>query len=747
MNFREAFLALMMVAQGGAQGAPVVPGLHGKHPLTIQQQGHVLTEELACAACHEGIGNGAKKLAPDLSEVGSRISGDYLKRYLADPHKVHPGTTMPDVLVGLPEEEKKKVSESISHYLMSLTADETPGKTVAGDLKRGQEVYHEVGCVACHSPRDEDGKEMKTKGVVSLAHVGAKYHEGELAKFLGNPLKVRGSGRMPNLNLSSGDAASLEAYLGSVTKAAAAPKADQVKLGKANFEKFNCVACHTMDGMKAQSGPALGKMDFSQGCLTGKGVDYQLDDGQKEAIQVALEKPVRLSDGDRVKVKMTQLNCIACHERDDFGGVADDLDAFFHSTEEALGDASRIPPPLTKIGGKLKPEWMNKVLYDGLSVRPYMTTRMPQYGREALEGLPDLLAKVDVVPVVDLPPPGREEQPMVRNGGHLLLGTDGLNCITCHNYNGKEGPGMKGLDLITTYQRLQPGWFYEFMLDPAKHRPGIIMPNYWPGGKAVQTDIMGGDTYEQLRALWHQFSLGRSARDPKGLRSEPNKLVVTDKVRVYRGRSRIAGYRGIAVGYPGGLNYAFNAETGALSGIWKGEFVTANWRSQGAGDFNPVERAVELAQDVAFAKLKDENEAWPLKPETTKDDPVNPDPLYPKNRGYAFKGYSFDKSGNPTFEYHCGDVKISDRSVVKDGVLARTFVFTAEKDEVIYFRALTGKVTEKSDSLFEASGLKVYFPAGRALVREMGRNEKEVLVEMKVFKGKTTYTIDYELVR
>ena len=215
MTFRGVVIALMISASGLALGSPVVPGLHRKHPLSLKQKGHVLVDELACAACHEGIGQSGMKSAPDLSAVGSRVSGDYLKRYLADPHGTHPGTTMPDVLAGLPDDEKKKVSESISHYLMSLQSDKKSDKVVAGSLMRGQEIYHEVGCVACHSPRDADGKEVNVKGVVSLAHIGSKYQHGELAKFLGDPLKVRSSGRMPNLNLSSGEAASLEAYLGS----------------------------------------------------------------------------------------------------------------------------------------------------------------------------------------------------------------------------------------------------------------------------------------------------------------------------------------------------------------------------------------------------------------------------------------------------------------------------------------------------------------------------------------------------
>ena len=113
-----------------------------------------------------------------------------------------------------------------------------------------------------------------------------------------------------------------------------------------------------------------------------------------------------------------------------------------------MGNEARIPPPLTLTGAKLRPAWMNKVLFDGESARPYMKTRMPQFGTEALSGLPGMFGEVDEMEEVVLAPPTREEGPKVRNGGHMLLGDKGLNCIACHNYNGKESPGMKGMDLI-----------------------------------------------------------------------------------------------------------------------------------------------------------------------------------------------------------------------------------------------------------------------------------------------------------
>ncbi|MGD1979686.1 MAG: c-type cytochrome, partial [Akkermansiaceae bacterium] len=411
MRFLAGITVFLALVTGALVAGPVVPGLHGKHPLDEAGKGRVLVSELRCAACHEGIA-GEMKSAPDLREAGSRLSGDYLRRYLANPHAVHPGTTMPDVLVGLSPDEKAKVSETLSHYLGSLVA---PKKTevVKGDLKRGHEIYHEVGCVACHSPRNADGKELKSSGVVSLAHVGGKYHEGELARFLMDPLAVRPSGRMPNMKLTTGDAAALEAYLGGGRKMIrdqATP--EQIALGKANFEKYNCVSCHDMGESKPAPGPALKDLKLDAGCLTGKGVDYQLGENQVKEIKAALAKPVVLDRTAKIEAKLTQLNCIACHSRDAFGGVSNDLDEFFHTTEEALGDAARIPPPLTKVGGKLRPEWLGKVLYEGMSVRPYMKTRMPQYGRKALDGIGAFLAEEDKVPPVELPPPNRQERPM-----------------------------------------------------------------------------------------------------------------------------------------------------------------------------------------------------------------------------------------------------------------------------------------------------------------------------------------------
>ena len=744
---------------------PVIPGLHHKHPLSVSQTGAVLIDELRCASCHDGMSSANMKAAPDLAGVGTRLSADYLQRYIADPAATHPGTTMPDMLAGQTKEQRRAISESISHYLRSLQASETGvKKPTKPDAKAGHELFHEIGCIACHSQRDDAGNELVSEGVVSLAHVSSKYRPGALADFLHDPLKSRPSGRMPDMNLTHDEAASLARYLsGAVTakiQNLPAPTVQQISEGKKNFKKWNCVACHQPEQVGKESavhGPELSKLNLAGGCLSPQPKDapnFHLNQTQRTAIQSALKKPVVLATpADQIKMRLTQLSCIVCHNRDDYGGVSAELDGFFHSTEEALGNEARIPPPLTQVGAKLRPAWMNKVLFDGAVVRPYMKTRMPQFGASSLAGLPELFAEVDSIEQVEIPELDRQSRPKMRNGAHLLLGNKGLSCIACHNYNGKESPGMKGLDLMTSYQRLQPSWFYHYMKNPGAFRPGIIMPSYWPNDKAVQTEILDGDTDLQLQALWHNFSLGRSARDPSGLRSEPTKLKVSDKTRTYRGRSKIAGFRGIAVGFPGGMNYAFNAQNGALSGIWQGEFVRVNWQSQGAGDFNPASKSVQLAQDVAFLQLPDDKAVWPLRPLRTKEQPINADPLYPRKHGYAFAGYFMDDVSVPTFMYKCGAIAIEDKSVTaKVGgatVLRRTFHFSTPTQETVYFRALTGKITAGAKKVFKTNDVAISIATGETILRPSSDQEtgQELLIRLSLPKGKSSYSIDYTLLK
>lgn len=762
-----AFTLLIIggVPDGEAASGPLLSGLHGRHPLSEVQSGRLLIGELRCAACHEGMDADNLKQAPDLAHVGSRLTADFVRRFIANPAVAQPGTTMPDVLVGLSSEQRDEAVESITAYLMALQSEPSGDlPVVKPDMEAGRRVFHTVGCVACHSPRDETGKEVFRDGVIPLDHVPGKFQPGALAAFLREPLKIRPSGRMPDLKLTRDEAAVLAVFLeGNTLDRRDNPPLDaaRIEAGRRAFQQFNCTACHQPESEKLpppMMGPVLGALDFSRGCLSadpGAAPNFHLSASQRQAIRQALEAPVvPLPAADRLNLHLTRLNCIACHSRDDHGGVRPELDGYFRTTEESLGDQARIPPPLTLVGAKLRPEWLRGVLHDGLTVRPYMLTRMPLFGEAGLAGLAELFEEVDVLPPKELPAPDQESDREVRDAALKLLGDQGLACISCHNYNGKESPGFKGLDLMTSHQRLQPAWFYKFMISPATYRPGIIMPTYWPDGQAVQTEVLGGDTDRQLAALWHKFSLGRTARDPSGLRSQPSILEVANEVRTYRGRSRVAGYRGIAVGFPEGLHYAFNAQNGALAALWQGGFIQVARQSQGAGDFNPASRPVQLPQDVAFLQLPDADTPWPLRPRTSEELPVNPDPLYPRNHGYAFVGYRLDDAQIPTFQYRCGPIRIDDRLVVveSDGVntLQRVFTFLAPEAQAVWFRAQVGKITHEAEHTFSTPEVRITFSPATAVLRPFASDDgeqRELLIQLPLPAGQSIFSLSYELLR
>ena len=779
---------LVIASSFVAAGDPALPG---HHPLTQSQAGDLLISELRCAACHSGIQRDSlpEKTAPDLSEAGARISPEYLRRYLASPSATHPGTTMPDVLIPQPEAERDRIAEALTHFLIAQSkAVFQPEATEQIDRQQGKALYHSVGCVACHGSREtltdapqkpkrndeDDDDEDKTLAAkkaikplaVKLEHVGSKYSAKPLSEFLFQPLRVRSAGRMPDMKLTPAEALAIAGYLvGEQPQQgkALAPQDALVTKGKQHFQELNCAACHSLPGIKAA--PLIGSLrnaDLTRGCLSktsDRSPRFQLEDAQVQAIQASFREE-DTADSDKVVAAktLTAFHCIACHIRDDFGGVHDAHNPFFTTSELKLGDDGRIPPPLTLVGAKLQPAWMKKVLFDGESVRYYMATRMPQYGTANLQHLPPVFTRIDILTSREMKIPSpesrleseREREKLLRPAGRELLGDKGLNCIACHNFNGKAASVNQGIELLTSYQRLQPGWFNSYLRNPGAFRPRTIMPTAWLNGVATHKTILDGNTDMQIEAIWYYLSLGTSAADPSGIRGVSTKLTVDDQAKTYRGRSRVAGFRGIAVGLPDKLSYAFNAETGTLSAIWQGDFIGVNWSGQGSGDFNPSSEPITLTQDVSFVQLADENAPWPLLPVMTKEARTNPNPLYPKNVGYQFRGYFLGDLSIPTFMYRSGTIEIEDRSAVagteEQQQLKRVLQFDSPTQQTVWFRALTGDISQESDRVFRSGRLRLTLPKTETKQRSLSDEPKrsELLLRLHIPQGQSSMELLYE---
>ena len=107
-----AVLGFGLVSGVVVRAAPVVAGFERFHrgkpdALARTEGGLLLLSELNCVACHQLPGGDGLTSRPrlSLSEAGSRLSLDSLAAFIADPHRVKPGTLMPQVALAPGEAE------------------------------------------------------------------------------------------------------------------------------------------------------------------------------------------------------------------------------------------------------------------------------------------------------------------------------------------------------------------------------------------------------------------------------------------------------------------------------------------------------------------------------------------------------------------------------------------------------------------------------------------------------------------
>lgn len=659
---------------------PVVPGL--PEDLDPALAGRVLLSELNCTACHAG--EIRPRGAPNLEEAASRLNRNRgsVSAMALFSHTAGRGL-MPNVVsrqIG-EREVDLQIANQIEEYVLSLGGAGAKPKAVDPEaVERGRKLYHEVGCVACHDPEDQ-----QLPGSREL-YVDGTFYLDDLTAFLEDPLKFRPSGRMPDGQLSHWEAADIASYLlrdQKPTIREAAPVAvDQAAAaeGKRHYERVGCAQCHEPENRRDDFAKPLADLNPAGACEV---AEYELSETQRKAIAAALaDLDAELSVEAQIELEMIRLNCFACHERGGRGGPAAARDEFFTTTNLNLGDQARIPPSLDHVGAKLDPKSLRKVLVSGERVRPYMNTRMPQYGAANVEKLFDLLAR-DELPKAEFT--RVEDEKAARNAGFELAGDKNLSCVACHTWKGESATTLKAVELTTMAERLQENWFHLYLRNPHEFHPTTIMPNFWPNGKSTRPEILGGDTGQQIDALWQYLKRGREARTPSGIRREPIEYGPIDGEAVMlRRQYNGIGKRGIGVGYPAGINLAFDASQMRLGTIWKGDFgeMSGVWRGQGSGNVHERSREiVRFALGPDLAMLESVEAAWPVLEKGQRAE------------GFQFKGYTLDQKQRPTFRYAFAGLMIEDNFLdqAEGPALVRTLRFDRPAPEGLFFRFPNGE--------------------------------------------------------
>ena len=212
---RQGILILLGLMSSALHAQIQIPSLDNG-TLSPKIKGRILIEELNCASCHqEPAMMISSKKSPRLSAVGKRLNPNHIRDFLLSPQKVKPGTLMPDMLGSFSIKEKEQMANAITHYLISLNKQDPFKITVPDSVaaEQGEEIFHKVGCVACHSPRDANGKEIMEVKSVPLGPLENKYSHKGLTEFLRRPHSSRPSGRMPDMRLPQQDIEKISHYL------------------------------------------------------------------------------------------------------------------------------------------------------------------------------------------------------------------------------------------------------------------------------------------------------------------------------------------------------------------------------------------------------------------------------------------------------------------------------------------------------------------------------------------------------
>ena len=523
------------------------------------------------------------------------------------------------------------------------------------------------------------------------------------------------------------------------------PDPERVARGLELFSQLGCASCHRLAENAAVPSavvaPALASLESGRGCLAedvpAGAPRYRWSDEQRKQVSSALRDHRRdraVDDAAKIRREVAVHNCIACHERDGVGGPEEVRSTYFRSTiGQGMGVEGSVPPPLTGAGAKLRADWLETVLVRGGAVRPYMHTRMPQFGERAVGTLAALLSSVDDTAGDESDPRELEVTPSLAKDGRRLVGVDGMSCISCHTYGRFASLGIPALDLATTPARLKKDWFRRWLLEPATIREGTRMPQFWPDGESVRPDVLEGNTDQQIEALWTYLAAGPRARPAKGLQKIGQELLVFDEAVIYRHWIQGVGPRAIAVGYPAGANLGFDAEGVRLALLWQGSFLDAGQHrsGRGTGMISPLgEGVLSAPPGVPFARLESGEAPWPT--------------AVGREAGYRFGGYRLDGDARrPAFLYsfRVGDRTVSVEDSFVDELSSASPSFRREivlrcddAPDGLTFRAWAGQSVQRTAGVWlcdEAVRLEIDHDGGGPVVRA----GTELLVPLKFRDG------------
>jgi mono/diheme cytochrome c family protein len=489
--------------------------------------------------------------APALDGIGARLNAAWLAAYLTNPAAARDDVLMPQVLRGPPAEVERQARD-IAAFLAKLRQSSETGAgggrrdSISGEpetataedsatsdpatVAAGKAHFDRLGCGACHVLAGET--RLSDDARLSLAHVPAKWRTGALTRFLARPAQNHAWTRMPDFKLSEAEVVALAAYLRSQAGAAAASNADtppgEAARGRDLLASSGCLNCHAVPGLATQlQAPSLAPLaasDWRRGCVAddvsarGAAPEFGFDEAQLAALRAFAAtdwRPALLREtpAEFAERHFANLRCQACHARDGQPDFWSRLTAArtppVSGGDEEEGGAGSVHlgrPDLTYAGEKLHGEWMQRLLSGRLAYkpRPESQGRMPAFPAVG-ERLASGLAHQHGFPGAQVARPSPEPA-LAAVGAALTKVEGGFSCVACHGVGRQAalaGPDTATINFAFVADRLRPAYFWRYIRDPQRFRPGTMMPSFIAeDGSTPIKAVLDGDARRQFEAIW-----------------------------------------------------------------------------------------------------------------------------------------------------------------------------------------------------------------------------------------------------
>ena len=481
--------------------------------------------------------------------------------------------------------------------------------------------------------------------------------------------------------------------------------ASKVARGRERFSELNCAACHALEGVDAApaGAPPLAQLAdaLDRGCLSSSpraAPRFALDAGTRASLQLALADLTRfgepLAATDELNATLARLRCANCHTVNNGNGGPDETKRgyFREAVAVDLGNEGRLPPALHRIGAKLHASAVRETLLEGRIERPYLATRMPQFGEANVGRLPELIEAAYGNPSDLVAPPFSAEGAEL---GRQLAGEKGLGCVQCHLFNGVESLGIPAVDLAHVAKRVKPAWFKQLLLDPKSLNMNSRMPVFWDSnGISAARDILGGDPARQADALWSYVSLGSAMPTPEGLvvPDAEYELVPKDEPILVSVFFEGASPRTMLVGTKELVHYAFDIENSRLVCAWRGRFFNAKgtWHARaGKLEKPPSDDVLWFPKLASVAILSTPDAPWPT--------------ALGREAGFRRLGFFPRNEGQPTIAYSLGELHVREaagsltpqqEAMSHAGLVRRWIIDSPSERDDVYVLLAEGKRIE-----------------------------------------------------